>query len=437
MILKGNQRGNSKDLALHLLKEENERVEVHEIRGFCSDTLMGALNESYAMSRATKCKQHLFSLSLNPPKDAEVSNEEFEKAIAEVEERLGLTGQPRAIVFHEKEGPSGYRRHCHAVWSRIKADEMKAVQLSYSHNKLKELSREIYLEHGWKMPRGLVNSQERDPRNYSLAEWQQAKRAGRDAKLTKTQFQDAWAISDNQAALTHALQERGYKLARGDRRGFVAVDYQGEVYSLSKWVGVKPKNIKAKMDDAGALPDVSTAKDQIAQEMLAKMQAFQKQVEQEKQEKARKAEEERKRLAAQQKAKQDAQAHALKLRRDAEEKARQERIRRGLLGLMDRFTGKRKKTLALNEQEKQQSFERDEQEKETLIAEQNARCQQFIEMRRQEQQRLAQEKQELQKDVEIFQHMKDTPEDERKKAFMEKRRSSSTKNRIRGPTLDR
>lgn len=115
MILKGNQRGNSKNLALHLLKEENERVEVHELRGFCSDTLMGALNESYAMSKATRCKQHLFSLSLNPPKEAEVSNEQFEVAISRVEEKLGLTGQPRAIVFHEKEG----RRHCHAVWSRI------------------------------------------------------------------------------------------------------------------------------------------------------------------------------------------------------------------------------------------------------------------------------------------------------------------------------
>lgn len=92
MILVGNPRGNAKNLALHLLKQENERVEVHEMRGFCSDNLMGAFNESYAMSRATKCKQHLFSLSLNPPKDAEVSNEQFEDAIARVEEKLGLTG---------------------------------------------------------------------------------------------------------------------------------------------------------------------------------------------------------------------------------------------------------------------------------------------------------------------------------------------------------
>ena len=127
-----------------------------------------------------------------PPVSVRFSKEEriqLEKQAA----GMALTGQPRAIVFHEKEN----RRHCHAVWSRIKADEMKAVQLSYSHNKLQALSREIYLEHGWKMPRGLVNSQEHDPRNFTLAEWQQARRIGKDAREIKTQFQDAWAISDS------------------------------------------------------------------------------------------------------------------------------------------------------------------------------------------------------------------------------------------------
>ena len=37
MILKGSQRGGAKALALHLLRaDENEHVEVHELRGFVS-----------------------------------------------------------------------------------------------------------------------------------------------------------------------------------------------------------------------------------------------------------------------------------------------------------------------------------------------------------------------------------------------------------------
>ncbi|HET7060868.1 MAG TPA: hypothetical protein VFI43_01675 [Nitrosospira sp.] len=111
MILVGNQRGGAKDLALHLLKQENEHVEVHEVRGFASDNLMAALNEAYAISRATHCKQFLFSLSLNPPKHENVSTETFKQAIERAEKKLGLNDQPRAIVFHEKNG----RRHCHAV----------------------------------------------------------------------------------------------------------------------------------------------------------------------------------------------------------------------------------------------------------------------------------------------------------------------------------
>jgi len=140
MILEGNQRCGARDLALHLLKEENEQVEIHEVRGFASDNLAAALNESYAMSRGTKCKQFLYSLSLNPPKNENVTTEVFEDATERAEEKLGLTGQPRAIVFHEKKG----RRHAHAVWSRINVEEMKAVPLRISVYDMERENREVF-----------------------------------------------------------------------------------------------------------------------------------------------------------------------------------------------------------------------------------------------------------------------------------------------------
>ncbi|MCW3838399.1 relaxase/mobilization nuclease domain-containing protein [Sphingomonas canadensis] len=168
MILVGNQRGGAKNLALHLLKQENDHVQVHELRGFVSDNLMSALNESYAISRGTRCKQHLFSLSINPPPEKQVSTSEFEQTINRAEAQLGLTGQPRAIVFHEKEG----RRHAHAVWSRIDAEKMRAVQLSHTKRKLTALSRDIFIERQWRMPDGLMESKPRDVRNFTLEEWQ-------------------------------------------------------------------------------------------------------------------------------------------------------------------------------------------------------------------------------------------------------------------------
>jgi len=233
MILKASQRGGGKQLALHLLKtEENEHVEVHDIRGFVSDDLVAALKEAHAISKATKCKQFLFSVSLNPPPQERVDISTFEDAIARIEERNGLTGQPRAIVFHEKEG----RRHAHAVWSRIDANTMTAKNLPFFKNKLRDLSRELYMENGWKMPRGLMNSREADPRNFTLAEWHQAKRMGLGARDLKSLLQECWAVSDSPAAFSQALKARGFTLARGDRRGHVAISPEGEVFSVARAV---------------------------------------------------------------------------------------------------------------------------------------------------------------------------------------------------------
>jgi hypothetical protein len=179
----------------------------------------------YAVSRGTRAKQFMFSLSLNPPSNEIVPIEEFEAAIDAAEAKLGLAGQPRAVVFHEKNG----RRHAHVVWSRIDCDRMKAINLPHFKLKLRDVSRQLYMDNGWQMPRGLVNSRERDPTNYNRAEWEQAKRAKQDLRALKAMFQECWAISDGRKAFSQALQARGYYLAQGDRRGHVAMDFQGEV----------------------------------------------------------------------------------------------------------------------------------------------------------------------------------------------------------------
>ena len=123
MILVGNQRSGGSNLAAHLMRtDDNDHVEIHELRGFAGETLHEAFKEAQGIAMGTKCRQYLFSLSLNPPETENVPIEAFEAAIEQIEKKLGLTDQPRAIVFHEKEG----RRHAHVVWSRIDAQEMKA-----------------------------------------------------------------------------------------------------------------------------------------------------------------------------------------------------------------------------------------------------------------------------------------------------------------------
>lgn len=262
MILVGSQRGNVMKLARHLLNtRENDHVELHELRGFVADDVAGAFKEVQAVARGTRCEQPLFSLSLSPPETEFVTKEAFEAAIEEIEQKLGLAGQPRAVIFHEKKG----RRHAHAVWSRIDATRMRSINLPHYKRKLNDIARTLYLEHGWQMPAGFVDHEQRDPLNFEQAESQQAKRAKQDPQSLKRLFRNCWEQSDSLAAFAAALREHGLILAKGNRRGFVAVDRQGEIYAISRWVGIKAREVRAKLGSADNLPSVEQAIQQFAQ----------------------------------------------------------------------------------------------------------------------------------------------------------------------------
>lgn len=253
MILEGNERGYGAELARHLLNpRDNDHVTIHAIDGFVADDLAGAFAEAEAISQATQCRKYLFSLSLNPPSDASVPVEVFETAIVAIEAKLGLTGQPRAIVFHEKEG----RRHAHCVWSRIDAGRMRAINLAHYKRKLCDVSQALYLEQEWTMPEGFRDQAKRDPFNVSRQEASQAKRLKRDPRALKALFRSCWEASDSRASFEAALQEQGFLLARGERRGFVAVDADGKVWSLSRWCGLKPAALRARLGHEDGLPRI-------------------------------------------------------------------------------------------------------------------------------------------------------------------------------------
>ncbi|BBK29690.1 relaxase/mobilization nuclease-like protein [Stella humosa] len=369
MILKASQRAGGKQLAVHLLRmDENDHVEVHELRGFVADDLNGAFHEAYAVSRGTKCRQFLFSLSLNPPETENVPVEAFEAAIDTIEERLGLTGQPRAIVFHEKEG----RRHAHCVWSRIDAQTMRAVHLPHFKRKLHDLSRQLYLEHGWRMPAGLADSRNRDPLNFTRQEWQQARRAKVDPKAQKALLQECWSVSDSRAAFANALAAKGYYLAQGDRRGFVAVDYKGEVYSLSRWLSIKPKEIAARLGDPQDLPTVERTRADLASRMTAKLRAHIAAADAEFAERKMAMDAKRLQLVQRQRVvRQDLKA-VQETRTILESRQRANRLRKGLLGLWDWVTGRSKKIREQNAQEAALAGKRDRAEKQALIEQQLA-----------------------------------------------------------------
>ncbi|MEM1379528.1 MAG: relaxase/mobilization nuclease domain-containing protein [Pseudomonadota bacterium] len=359
MILNGSQRAGGQSLAVHLMRmDENEHVEVHELRGFASDTLSGAFKEAHAISRATKCQQYLFSLSLNPPETKDVPVEDFEAAIAKIEAKLGLQDQPRAIVFHEKEG----RRHAHCVWSRIDGEELRAKPLPHFKRKLCDVSRELYLEHSWKMPRGLMHSAERDPTNFTLEEWQQAKRAGADPREVKSAIQDCWAVSDSRASFEHALQERGFWLARGDRRGFVVIDYTGEVRSVPRVLGLKTKVVRERLGDEGALLSVTQTKHRIAERMTPTICQHIESARRSFEARTIIAERQRTEMVQRQRTERTALKQAQAERADKEAKQRASALPTGLKGLWARVTGRQKSIQAKLEADARAAMDRDRTE---------------------------------------------------------------------------
>lgn len=365
MILKGSQRGGARALADHLLNDrDNDHVTVEELRGFASPNLRGAMAEAHAIARGTRCTQCVFSLSLNPPKDAAASVDDLRNAADRAEKALGLEGQPRALVIHEKEG----RRHAHVVWSRIDPEAMKAVNLPFYKNRLNELSRELYLEHGWVLPEGHRENGWKNPLNFSLAEWQQAKRLDLDPREVKQLFQDAWRSSDGLQSFRGVLEERGYYLAKGDRRGFVAVDIHGEVLSVSRWTGAKAKDIAGKLGEPDRLPGVESTRAAIRQRMSKQLQGFIAQETKARREELKPLAEARRRMVKAQRQERETLAQAQTLRWNRESEDRAARFRSGMFGkAMDYLSGRYFHLRRQNEREAWECTIRDRSQREALF----------------------------------------------------------------------
>ncbi|MGH1439745.1 MAG: relaxase/mobilization nuclease domain-containing protein [Cellvibrionaceae bacterium] len=363
MIIKASQRGGANKLAKHLLNaNDNEYVEVHEVKGFISGNVRGAMNETYAISRGTKCRQPLFSVSLSPPANEYVPVSTFEEVASRIEEKTGLTGQPRLIILHGKEG----RNHAHVIWSRIDSQKMKAINLPFFKNKMAEISKALYLEHGWQLPKGFIDRSQRNPLNFTLAEWQQAKKLGDHPKVAKAALQECWAISKGKQSFIKALDQRGYYLARGGRRGFVAVDWRGEVYSLSRVLGRKTKALKERLGDTKHLPSVEEVKAKTDQQLVRKIQVFTANIQGQYQPKLSPLLINRDRLNDNHHQEREQLSKAQEKRHIENSKIRQARIKRGLHGLWDRLTGKRKQLLQQNEQEAHADKEQNTQEQNKL-----------------------------------------------------------------------
>lgn len=194
----------------------------------------------------------------------------------------------------------------------------------------------------------------------------QAKSAG----AIKRFFQEAWTSSDSRQSFEAALLDAGYRLAKGDRRGFVAIDDQGEVYSVARQAGVKAKELKARLGDPADLPSIGDVQDQIKATQASQGEQLREEERARKQ--AEKDEFERRKAALLTKQRGERQAFDTRQeqQRVSEALERQARFRSGLKGLWDHLRGEHARIKKRNEAEAEQAAQRARDERDALIQQQ-------------------------------------------------------------------
>jgi hypothetical protein len=200
-----------------------------------------------------------------------------------------------------------------------------------------------------------------------LQEWQQANRLGEDPRRIKVTLKECWSTSDNKQAFESALVQKGYYLASGDRRGYVAVDWRGEVYSLSRWLGEKNKALAARLGDPSQLPSVDATKAKIDAALVQRFREHEATL------KAMHAQEEkaltelRRMMVAKQRSQREALRKDQETRWAADTKLRSARMRQGWRGVWDKVTGQSNRTRARNELEALQAQQRDRLHRDQLV----------------------------------------------------------------------
>ena len=272
IIINGASRRAGGWWAKHLTnKETNERVDLVEMRGLAADTVRDAFREMQALAIGTKCANYFYQANINPRADEHLTPEQWAEAVDTLERNLGFSGQPRFVVEHEKAG----RTHRHVVWSRIDIEQQRALPDSLTAPIHEQTSRELEIAFGLEPGKSiLVPDRDFARPERGPEKWERFRgdRHGIDPADITSELTELWQASDNGQSFRAAIEQRGYVLARGDRRDFVILDKTGDVHSLARRLeGVRAKDVRERMQDIdpASLPSVADAKTLIEERQQA------------------------------------------------------------------------------------------------------------------------------------------------------------------------
>lgn len=166
---------------------------------------------------------------------------------------------------------------------------------------------------------------------------------------------------------SNAVSEHALFLARGDRRGFVVMDHAGQVQSLSRTLGIKTKELNARLGDPDSLRDLDAAKMQAGKLLTPAMQRHIKDSRAAFDERAKILAGHKTEMVAGHRAAREAMSTRQAQSRQQETADRAARLPKGLRGLWHRITGKHQQVRRENEREAEEMRLRYAQERQSLI----------------------------------------------------------------------
>lgn len=283
-------------------KALNENARPGSSRGLLAEGIEEQTRELTELAAASGHKAPLRHVFASPPAGSAWSEETWAAYWRTYERAMGLQGCPYSEAIHDKPGDHGRPEHRHRVYLAL-TDRGTLVRLGWDYARQEAVSRITEFDTGAALTRGKHNVRaaryaeqlgrpevaaamreaglldgSRAEAKVSPRERLQAERTGTDPRGVGAAALAAWRASDDARSFLAALEERGLRLARGDRV-VVLIDQDGGAHPLARLLGRESKadggdRIAARevADRLGGLvlPDVSAVR-QVVREQGARM----------------------------------------------------------------------------------------------------------------------------------------------------------------------
>lgn len=284
MIVKAStlQRRSHRYLINHLGNaSENEQVILSGSRGLFASSLAEAIEDLMLMTMGAICSKPLLHTSISP--SVALSEGQWAAAWSVYEQEFNLANHAYVEVTHTKAG----RSHRHRVYSRI-CDDQTAIDIRFNYLRQEKVAR--MLENGLNLPltlgrfnRAVIKRLEQEGQG-AVAAWmieqeahlrqrpsavqsdkdtQQQKRSKVNIQQVRADLQTAWQVAIDAQDFLRLLLDRGYILARGNRRDYVVCDWTGNAHSPRRRLDVRARELRVFLGDL--IPEHLPTVDQVQQ----------------------------------------------------------------------------------------------------------------------------------------------------------------------------